>query len=146
MNMHHPSSGGDKDECGVINSRVLQQTVAAKWAVDVINNRSLSSELRIGQSYKDILLKNSFCLKKYLTEIALNDAANLTFENESKRRKKRYVVLVRTVQETEKWPFGSDFYFLSSSLCFLNSIFGVSASRNGVRQVMHPFVWPYVLF
>ncbi len=62
MNLHHPSSpnvngfdldgGGGSGECGVINPRVLQQTVAAKWAADVINNRSLSQELTIGTRIK----------------------------------------------------------------------------------------------
>ena len=65
MNLHHPSSlnvngfdldggggGGGGGECGVINPRVLQQTVAAKWAADVINNRSLSQELTIGTRIK----------------------------------------------------------------------------------------------
>ncbi len=62
VNLHHPSSasgggggGGGGGRCGVINARVLQQTVAAKWAVDVINNRSLDRELRIGEKQKVVL-------------------------------------------------------------------------------------------
>ena len=34
----------------MINTGVLQQVVAAKWAADVINNQSLPHELKIGKS------------------------------------------------------------------------------------------------
>ena len=39
-----------KPDCGFINIDSVQQIVAAKWAVDVINNQSLPNELKIGQS------------------------------------------------------------------------------------------------
>ena len=35
--------------CGSINTNVVQQVVAAKWATDVINNQSLPYELKIGE-------------------------------------------------------------------------------------------------
>ena len=35
--------------CGFINIDSVQQVVAAKWAVDVINNQSLPNELKIGK-------------------------------------------------------------------------------------------------
>jgi len=64
VNLHHPPElvspfsqlstenevDSDESSCGAINARVLQQAVAAKWAVDVINNRSLDGELKIGEN------------------------------------------------------------------------------------------------
>ncbi len=53
MNLHHPpedSLGALESEfCGPINVDALQQVMAAKWAVDVINNQSLPHELNIGE-------------------------------------------------------------------------------------------------
>ena len=71
MNLHHPSQGGgssaagdvdgnsvddsenedeeDAEKCGPINVEAMQQVMAAKWAVDVINNQSLPHELNIGK-------------------------------------------------------------------------------------------------
>ena len=37
------------DDCGLINIDAIQQVVAAKWAIDVINNQSLPHELQIGK-------------------------------------------------------------------------------------------------
>ena len=34
--------------CGHINMEAVQQVLAAKWAIDVINNQSLPHELNIG--------------------------------------------------------------------------------------------------
>ena len=51
VNLHHSqASNGNTGECGLINIDAIQQVVAAKWAVDVINNQSLPHELRIGRS------------------------------------------------------------------------------------------------
>ena len=57
VNLHHPSPDpngvtGSGRRCGVINSGVVQQVLAAKWAIEVINNRSLSNELKIGENKK----------------------------------------------------------------------------------------------
>ncbi len=46
------ASGG---RCGQINVEAVQQVLAAKWAVDVINNQSLPHELSIGM-YRDMEL------------------------------------------------------------------------------------------
>ena len=37
-------------ECGPINIEAVQQIMAAKWAVDVINNQSKPNDLKIGIS------------------------------------------------------------------------------------------------
>ena len=51
VNLHHSqTSNGNIGDCGLINIDAIQQVVAAKWAVDVINNQSLPHELRIGRS------------------------------------------------------------------------------------------------
>ena len=44
-------SSGQKSVCGFINIDSVQQVVAAKWAVDVINNQSLPNELKIGKIF-----------------------------------------------------------------------------------------------
>ena len=60
MNLHHSSSSPSAEtsrsssrqlgrHCGSINTNVVQQVVAAKWATDVINNQSLPYELKIGE-------------------------------------------------------------------------------------------------
>ena len=36
-------------ECGRLNMETVQLVLAAKWAVDVINNQSLPHELSIGK-------------------------------------------------------------------------------------------------
>ena len=46
VNLHHSTN---TRQCGGINLDVVQQVVAAKWAVDIINNRSLSHEPKIGK-------------------------------------------------------------------------------------------------
>lgn len=46
VNLHHSTNSR---QCGGINLDVVQQVVAAKWAVDIINNRSLSHEPKIGK-------------------------------------------------------------------------------------------------
>ena len=48
VNLHHDDLGGS-DGCGTINIDAIQQVVAAKWAIDVINNQSLPHELKIGK-------------------------------------------------------------------------------------------------
>ena len=64
MNLHHSSaaspstpetsrsssSSSSSRHCGSINTNVVQQVVAAKWATNVINNQSLPYELKIGES------------------------------------------------------------------------------------------------
>ena len=35
--------------CGAINTEAVQQVLAAKWAIDVINNQSLPHEIKIGK-------------------------------------------------------------------------------------------------
>ena len=40
--------GATREGCGRVNMEALQQVLAAKWAVDVINNQSLPHELNIG--------------------------------------------------------------------------------------------------
>ena len=47
MDLHE---AGQKTECGELNMETVQQVMAAKWAVDVINNQSLPHELNIGKS------------------------------------------------------------------------------------------------
>jgi hypothetical protein len=42
-------SAGGGGRCGQINVEAVQQVLAAKWAVDVINNQSLPHELSIGE-------------------------------------------------------------------------------------------------
>ena len=42
--------GWDGQSCGPLNHDTVQQVMAAKWAVDVINNQSLPHELSIGKS------------------------------------------------------------------------------------------------
>ena len=37
--------------CGRLNLDTVQQVLAAKWAVEVINNQSLPHELRIGEMF-----------------------------------------------------------------------------------------------
>ena len=39
------------NQCGPINVEAVQQVLAAKWAVDVINNQSLPHEIKIGTYY-----------------------------------------------------------------------------------------------
>jgi hypothetical protein len=46
------AAGGGR--CGQINVEAVQQVLAAKWAVDVINNQSLPHELSIGQYHIEI--------------------------------------------------------------------------------------------
>ena len=36
------------NQCGPINLEAVQQVLAAKWAIDVINNQSLPHEIKIG--------------------------------------------------------------------------------------------------
>ena len=43
------------NQCGSIPVEAVQQVLAAKWAVDVINNQSLPHEIKIG---KYIFLEN----------------------------------------------------------------------------------------
>ena len=65
MNLHHPGEtsgdhgpgggpdgpgGGPGGRCGPVNADAVQQVVAARWALDVINRQSLPHELRIGES------------------------------------------------------------------------------------------------
>ncbi len=86
MNLHHPSQGGgssaaddvdgnsvddneedeeeDAEKCGPINVEAMQQVMAAKWAVDVINNQSLPHELNIGKHSIPHLLYNEKLRKK----------------------------------------------------------------------------------
>ena len=58
VDLHHPNPAandvdGDEgdlgDACGPVNVDSVQQVIAAKWAVDVINNQSLPHELKIGE-------------------------------------------------------------------------------------------------
>lgn len=73
VNLHHPSSSllnsnlegansvsnepnhssSSKSNCGLINVDAVQKVLAAKWAVDVINNQSLPHELKIGLQLHD---------------------------------------------------------------------------------------------
>ena len=60
MDLHHPNpaandvegdlEGDGGDACGPVNVDAVQQVIAAKWAVDVINNQSLPHELKIGKN------------------------------------------------------------------------------------------------
>jgi len=45
--------GGDSGTCGQINMEAVQQVIAAKWAIEVINNQSLPHELNIGLDIQD---------------------------------------------------------------------------------------------
>jgi len=59
VNLHHGPSGPvdnnetenqpETSQCGIINIDSMQQVIAAKWAIDVINNQSLPNELKIGK-------------------------------------------------------------------------------------------------
>ena len=66
VNLHHPSPSLLSDpaftnsveepilnpreaNCGLVNLEAVQKVLAAKWAVDVINNQSLPHELKIGK-------------------------------------------------------------------------------------------------
>ena len=55
VNLHHPPKSlanevaSDLSSCGLINVDAVQQVLAAKWAIDVINNQSLPHELKIGK-------------------------------------------------------------------------------------------------
>ena len=42
---------------GQVNMEAVQQVLAAKWAVDVINNQSLPHELKIGGKHRRKLMK-----------------------------------------------------------------------------------------
>ena len=44
VDLHDRDGGG----CGRLNMETVQLVLAAKWAVDVINNQSLPHELSIG--------------------------------------------------------------------------------------------------
>ena len=44
------ASVGSK-QCGPINLEAVQQVLAAKWAIDVINNQSLPHEIKIGKYF-----------------------------------------------------------------------------------------------
>lgn len=58
VNLHHRSDEhqqyynevelSESPQCGSINVAALQPVLAAKWAVEVINNQSSSSEMSIG--------------------------------------------------------------------------------------------------
>ncbi len=48
-NNNNPFNNNKQLVCGAINVDVVQQVVAAKWAVDIINNRSLDHEPKIGK-------------------------------------------------------------------------------------------------
>ena len=45
----HDSPRNSSSTCSQINMEAVQQVLAAKWAVDVINNQSLPHELKIGE-------------------------------------------------------------------------------------------------
>ena len=51
----HRKNGGirmpsvESKQCGPINLEAVQQVLAAKWAIDVINNQSLPHEIKIGK-------------------------------------------------------------------------------------------------
>jgi hypothetical protein len=52
VDLHEERGAGDPGggrQCGQINVEAVQQVLAAKWAVDVINNQSLPHELTIGE-------------------------------------------------------------------------------------------------
>ena len=65
VNMHHPGpSGGDiinPDACGEVNAEAIQQVLAAKWALDVINNQSRHTELKIGKTFQKLSPFNIDC-------------------------------------------------------------------------------------
>ena len=66
MDLHHPNPaandvdgeiggfGDGADACGPVNVDSVQQVIAAKWAVDVINNQSLPHELKIGKNEREL--------------------------------------------------------------------------------------------
>ena len=56
------SSAGSK-QCGPINLEAVQQVLAAKWAIDVINNQSLPHEIKIGK-----LLFRLICLRYWFNQ------------------------------------------------------------------------------
>ena len=45
----HDRGWDGHSSCGPLNHDTVQQVMAAKWAVDVINNQSLPHELSIGK-------------------------------------------------------------------------------------------------
>ena len=55
VDLHHAETSPETGrtlpgKCGKININAVQQVVAAKWAVDVINNQSKPHDLKIGES------------------------------------------------------------------------------------------------
>ena len=66
VDLHHPNPaandvdgeiggfGDGADACGPVNVDSVQQVIAAKWAVDVINNQSLPHELKIGKNEREL--------------------------------------------------------------------------------------------
>ena len=64
MDLHHPNPAANDvdggavdlgDACGPVNVDSVQQVIAAKWAVDVINNQSLPHELKIGKNKSELI-------------------------------------------------------------------------------------------
>eukprot|EP00094_Tigriopus_californicus_P007633 TCALIF_07350-PA protein Name:"Protein of unknown function" AED:0.14 eAED:0.14 QI:11/0.5/0/0.66/0.5/1/3/0/133 len=58
-NLHHAQEDSNGNiVCGNINTDVIQQILAAKWAADVINNKSLPYELHLGLQLHDTCNSN----------------------------------------------------------------------------------------
>ena len=54
MDLHRSSDGVT---CDQVNMDTVQQVMAAKWAVEVINNQSLPHELNIGEKTIVIIIR-----------------------------------------------------------------------------------------
>ena len=63
VDLHRSSDGVT---CNQVNMDTVQQVMAAKWAVDVINNQSLPHELHIGE-YIIIVTLLQWCGEQILT-------------------------------------------------------------------------------
>lgn len=51
VDLHHPSKDGSPGACcGPINTQAVHQVIAAKWAVEIINNQTSKDDLKIGET------------------------------------------------------------------------------------------------
>lgn len=74
--------------CGHINMEAVQQVLAAKWAIDVINNQSLPHELNIGLQIHDT------CSNKDLGQEQLFELISIVQNSRSSSPKPRLIGLI----------------------------------------------------
>ena len=61
VDLHH-SPRNSSSTCSQIKMEAVQQVLAAKWAVDVINNQSLPHELKIGEKPRNPMNNLEKCI------------------------------------------------------------------------------------